>query len=183
MEPRDPCEIPPGVFFGGSGAGGGDLLFVILEVGEGLFGTDPVALLNGETTNDSPGTSDDRSLPVCAKGRRGRIEGGNRLSGDFAGANRNGRFFLFAVSVLAVPVRPVAVGISAASGYENRHENGEERSRTAYKQRSHPGLDHRCSFLCVADWSGSPRMPRRYYVKSVCGVALFPRPPTHSDTR
>ncbi len=122
--------------FGRAGPGGSDLLLVVLEIGERLFGPDPIAFFNGETTNDSPGASDDCRLPIGAKGCGGRVEGGNGLTNNLAGTHCDRWLFLFAISVLPVPVRPVTVGFTTAAGYENRHGNGEERSRTAYKQRS-----------------------------------------------
>ena len=123
VQTRQTLVIPASGFFGRAGPGGGNLLLLILEIGEGLLGSDPIALFNGETAYNSTGASDDRCLPVGAKGCRGRVEGGNRLTNNLAGAHRDRRFFLFTVSVLAVPARPVAAGLAAAAtGSEYRHE-------------------------------------------------------------
>ena len=108
--------------FGRASAGGGNLLLVVFEIGQGLLGPDPVALFDRETAYDSASASDDRRLAVGAKGCGSRIEGRNGLADNLAGAHCDGRFFFFTVSVLAVPVCPVAVGFAAAAAYEYRHE-------------------------------------------------------------
>ncbi len=166
VETRQAFVVATCGLLGRAGTGGGDLLLLVLEIGKGLLGPDPIALFDRKTPNDSAGTSDDRRLPVGAKGCGGRIKGGNGLTNNLAGAHRDRRFFFFALSVFPVPVRPVSVGLIAAAGDENRHE--EAKSTLALSTHRDLDLAWIISILSfvIADWSGSLRMPRGLYGKS-----------------
>ncbi len=63
-----PFVVSASSLFRRASAGGGDLLLVVLEIGERLLGPDPIALFDDETTYDSTGAGDDRRLPVGAEG-------------------------------------------------------------------------------------------------------------------